>query len=219
MMNDFLAQVICGARWPDFQDNGWVQLLVFVIVAVIYALGSIVKAKKGSKAEGQEQGTPSGLPRKAGQRLPAAGGGMRKQRIVDVQPRPAHTAGGPQTPREVTVRPAAEWTEVVGQILEAVTGQAAPTFGRSPAVSEAGAGQPKVSPVSPPVGQAIEPAVRTPSKPEGVPSPSELPVPAYLAGILSDYADPEKVRKVILHYEILGKPLSLRESPENIIGS
>lgn len=222
-MNDFVTQIICAARRPDFEDNGWVQLVVFLVVAVIYAVGSIIRTKKGSKTEGQEQKSSFGFPRKAGQKLPATGK-IVKQRIVEVQPPPATTSGGPQTPRRVTIRPAADWTEVVGKVLEAVTG-VTPTFGESPAVSEAGMGKPKVSPIPPAVGQMIEPAVpsgmayatRTPSKPEGVSSPSELSMPVYLTEVLSDYADPEKVRKAILHYEILGKPLSLREPPDNII--
>jgi hypothetical protein len=38
-----------------------------------------------------------------------------------------------------------------------------------------------------------------------------MPHTGYLSEILSDYDDPEKLRRAILHYEILGKPLSLRE--------
>jgi hypothetical protein len=33
-----------------------------------------------------------------------------------------------------------------------------------------------------------------------------------------DYADPEELRRAILHYEILGKPLSLREPGGGVIG-
>jgi hypothetical protein len=40
---------------------------------------------------------------------------------------------------------------------------------------------------------------------------AEIPLAKYLSEILSDYDDPEKLRRAILHYEILGKPLSLRE--------
>ena len=42
--------------------------------------------------------------------------------------------------------------------------------------------------------------------------PTEIPRAKYLSEILSDYEDPEKLRRAILHYEILGKPLSLRDS-------
>lgn len=40
--------------------------------------------------------------------------------------------------------------------------------------------------------------------------------PEYLVELLSDYADPDKLKRAILHYEILGKPLSLRETSESI---
>jgi hypothetical protein len=52
----------------------------------------------------------------------------------------------------------------------------------------------------------------------GVAAPAEIPRAKYLSEILSDYDDPEKLRRAILHYEILGKPLSLREPGEHIIG-
>ena len=47
---------------------------------------------------------------------------------------------------------------------------------------------------------------------------AEIPQEKYLSEILSDYENPENLRRAILHYEILGKPLSLREPGEHIIG-
>ena len=46
--------------------------------------------------------------------------------------------------------------------------------------------------------------------------PAELRRTRYLSEILLDYADPGDLRRAILHYEILGKPLSLREPPGKI---
>jgi len=176
-MNDFVTQIVCGARWLDVEDSGWMQILVFIVMAVIYALGSIAKAKKVKTGEEAQ------IPTKDGP-------GRRQITKADLQ----RTPGSAQ---RVTIRPGPKVA-----IVEVAQVQSAPISSPSP------------------VGQVMELATRTSSELEikGVPIPSEVPVPAYLAGILSDYADPEKVRKVILHYEILGKPLSLRESPENIIG-
>ncbi len=39
---------------------------------------------------------------------------------------------------------------------------------------------------------------------------SEMPSTQHLSDLMADYADPEKLRRAILHYEILGPPLSLR---------
>jgi len=175
-MNDFVTQIVCGARWLDAEDSGWTQLLVFIVMAVIYALGSIAKTKKVKAEEGEQ---------------PAEGGPSKRQITkAGLQ----HTL---RTGRRVTIQPVSD---------------------RRPAVVSTEVA--KVQPVPISMGkQIIELAVRTGSEVEtkGVPTPLEVPVPAYLTEILSDYADPEQVRKVILHYEILGKPMSLREPPENII--
>jgi hypothetical protein len=48
--------------------------------------------------------------------------------------------------------------------------------------------------------------------------PAEMPGADYLPEILSDYADPDELRRAILHYEILGRPLSLRDPSGRIIG-
>jgi hypothetical protein len=47
---------------------------------------------------------------------------------------------------------------------------------------------------------------------------AEVPEAEQLPEILSDYADPEELRRAILHYEILGRPLSLRDPSGQIIG-
>jgi hypothetical protein len=48
--------------------------------------------------------------------------------------------------------------------------------------------------------------------------PAKLPQAKHLAELRLDYADPEELRRAILHYEILGKPLSLRDPSESVIG-
>jgi len=50
------------------------------------------------------------------------------------------------------------------------------------------------------------------------PSPAEKPGPEFSPVFLPAYDDPEQLRRAILHYEILGKPLSLRGRGEHIIG-
>jgi len=48
---------------------------------------------------------------------------------------------------------------------------------------------------------------------------AKTPQAKYLAEALLDYADPDEIRRAILHYEILGKPLSLRPPfADRIIG-
>jgi len=221
-MNNLVTQIVCAARWQDFEDSGWVQILVFIIIAVLYALGSIAKTKKAKTEDKSSLGGPR--KSKTGQMIPAAGG-VSEQQITDEQPSVTPSLDVPHSQRQVTVRPAPEWAKVVSQILEAVTGQVMPDLGVSPAVPGIQVSPPSVGRA----GQKLQPsAVKHPpveqvtvTKPQdkgtSVPALAQFSMPENLYEILADYADPEKVRKAILHYEILGRPLSLRELPDNII--
>ncbi len=55
-------------------------------------------------------------------------------------------------------------------------------------------------------------------KDKRIDAPSEIPQAKHLAEILLDYSDPNELKRAILHYEILGKPLSLRDPSQHIIG-
>ncbi len=58
----------------------------------------------------------------------------------------------------------------------------------------------------------VEPAVASTKKlGDKQVAATETPETQYLSDLLSDYADPDKLRRAILHYEILGPPLSLRD--------
>jgi len=72
--------------------------------------------------------------------------------------------------------------------------------------------EPKLPRPAPQVQPAIEQLTQLISK------PVERPEPGLAMESLLDYADPEELRRAILHYEILGKPLSLRGPGEQIIG-
>jgi hypothetical protein len=45
--------------------------------------------------------------------------------------------------------------------------------------------------------------------------PSDVQYTQYLSELVWDYKNPDELRKAILHYEILGKPLSLRDLSES----
>jgi len=165
-MNYWLAQFLSAlggqalaARNSDEKDTGWMQILVFVILAVFYALGSIVKAKANKTAQKEEQ-----IPRKPAGKPPESNRDLQRP-TPRSQPRPQ--VAKPQV-------------------------------------------QPKLEEIS----ELTPAASLLRSKTAG----AEIPQAGYLSGILSDYDDPEKLRRAILHYEILGKPLSLRDPSEHIIG-
>ena len=80
--------------------------------------------------------------------------------------------------------------------------------------------QPTISKPTP-KKQAIE--IETPASPKIKAPIEEMPQTEYSAAwplgeILRDYEDTDRLRRAILHYEILGKPVSLRGSSEHIIG-
>jgi hypothetical protein len=62
---------------------------------------------------------------------------------------------------------------------------------------------------TPHIAPVIEPA-KTLTDRQAAAAPEMLET-QHLSELLSDYADPEKLRRAILHYEILGPPLSLRD--------
>ena len=59
-----LAQIIVIARG----DDGWINILVMVVLAAVYGIGALIKAK-GKKTEDQAQEQQTGKP----QRNPSAG--------------------------------------------------------------------------------------------------------------------------------------------------
>jgi hypothetical protein len=171
-----------AARKSD-EDNGWAQILAFVILAIFYALGSIVKARANKTApKGKKQ-----IPRKPARKSPES--------TIDLQMlkqlwRSARATPGSQ-PRPQVQPKLEELPEFTAEMALAIPA----TVKKDVRLSSVEA--PEVMRVA---------------------MPAEMPQTKYLSEILSDYEDPEKLRRAILHYEILGKPLSLREPGEHIIG-
>ena len=207
-MNDFVTQIICGARWLDAEDSGWTQILVFVVMVVIFALGNISKARRVKTGEGEEEQ----LTRKAKRRLQLIGEGFK----VETPSRSGWTASMLRAEGQIKIRPTeVQQPAVIGvkaakeklAIAAEQTGQI-----QAPAVV-------KVSAALKPVVEVLEAAAKAVGEVQkkGVPIVAEVPVPTNLSEILSTYADPEELRRAILHYEILGKPLSIREPRESAI--
>jgi len=195
-MNAFLSQVIVAARNRD--TEGWVQMLVFVVLAVVYALGSILKAKS-SKAEQEkdEELMPKG-PRKPP-------GGLRR-----LQEEFLREARGPAGPAPQPER------------------QAVPRKVRrpQPAVERPGEMQefPELSVQGPQLESGIEELPEYTSetlkklKAERLGFAAKEPKVEDVSEPVLDYADRDELTRAILHYEILGRPLSMRGPSERIIG-
>ena len=210
-MDNLLAQLILAARDKDFES--WTNILFIVVIGIFWVVGGILKAK-ANKSKQQEQEQP-------GRKLPESTQGPPKafkqtpyrqaQRPVGPtpksQPRPQV-----QPPRRKIVRPQAVGRKPSIKSEEAIE---LPTLEalETPKVSLPGPQLQADTEVLP------EFTAKTIKKLEDmrISTPAETPQAKYLAEILLDYDDPEKLRRAILHYEILGKPLSLRRSSEHII--
>lgn len=183
------------------------RILVFVILAVFYAVGSIVKAKANKTALKEEQ-----ISRKPAGKPPESSRDLQRP-TPRSQPRPQVAKPQVQPPHRKVARPQPSASKLPTKAEEAVK---ISTFEPLEA-SKVAAMEPQVQPK---LEELPELTAETVKKLEGkrVAAPAGIPQTKYLSEILSDYDDPEKLRRAILHYEILGKPVSLRDPSEHLIG-
>jgi hypothetical protein len=214
-MNDFLAQMMMVARRRS--PKGWGNILFIVFLAIFWAIGGILKAKKNAqekKAGGQPLGPkPGGKPAESTKVKPkgpfqqiraAFEAELQKQREMQLKA---------QRARRKMVRPQPAAQKVSAKIERTIE---IPTL-----ESEAAA-------------KLIQPAPQVEPELEKLPefegksyknledirtgAPVKRPHANYLSEILLDYSDPGDLKRAILHYEILGRPLSLRDPSEHTIG-
>ena len=226
-MNALLAQFILVARGSD---EGWMNILILVIVAAVYGLATILKAKKGKKAQEQSEEQKGRKP----QRKPEGGRGLLEQFVREIQravepteeresrpaaqpapkkidrPQPASTvrkyaAEDKQVGRPKPIIPPAK-AKRPGLELSMPALQVQPNFEELPELQTGIETLPEFT------TKAVE---RSVGKRKGM---TEVPESKYLSEVLLDYADPDELRMAILHYEILGRPLALRGPAGQIIG-
>ena len=227
-MKELLAQVIFTARSRD--PDGWTNILVLVVVAVVYGLGAILKTKKAKKVQEQreEQVTRKPAP-KPPVRKPATGSrGVLEQFLREIQravepteERESHLAAQ-QAPKKV-VRPQ--------PAVRKYAAEAKPASRTQPITPPA---KPKLSITAPQVQPDFEELPELQTGIEALPEfttktveglvgkredmAAEVPESKYLSEVLADFTDPADLRMAILHYEILGRPISLRDPSGQIIG-
>ena len=201
-MSYWLTQLILAAQNGN-KENGWVQILFFVILSIFWAVGSIIKAKANKTASKEKEQTP---------RKP-----IRKPPELTIDFKMLKQLFGLPEETESSSEPGPEEFETQATKPQIAKPQVQP-IGRK--VTRP---QPVVQkiPIETSTIKAMEPQVQPKlEKVPGLTGESEvlagMPQTKYLSDILSDYDDPEKLRRVILHYEILGKPISLREPSEQI---
>ncbi len=209
-MSILLAQIVLAGRNEDVES--WMNILVVVVLAVFWALGGIIKARKSAQSRQKEP-----LARKPARRPAAQTTTPRDQLLKGSDRAPAGrrpTRPGVQEARTKL----AEWRAAARKFAEEAEQAFRAQMAEPPP-------EPPHQAFHKPMPQTAVPetphfAAKLAITPEDQPAPGtpEQPSEEYLAEILSDYADSDQLRKAILHYEILGRPLSLREPGGSAIG-
>ena len=190
-----MGRLILAARRDDFE--GWMQILVFVAMAVVYALSGILKAVKSQKTEGAKEKTE----RQRGQPRLGDSASLRQYRVVAqpqhlkiAHPKPDVQQAVQVQPKEPQVKPqlAIQKQKIEAEIQE-------------------------LPEIKPKVEKLREFTSEITKVQEGERVGLGVPVAKYLDEIFLDYADPDELKRAILHYEILGKPLSLRIPDDKIV--
>ena len=207
-MSELLSQIILAGRSDDAE--GYMNILIVVVLAVFWAIGGIIKAKAKKPGAPDEQ-----LPGKPAHKPPLHSREAREQMLRQLQ-RPADSAQGQrQQPHPAAQQPRMRFADLQAAVRKFAV-EAEQAF-----QPQSGKKTPELKPVltepqkPPKAAEYTEPIGKTVKKMQDklVSQPVQMPESEYLSDLLADYADPEELRRAILHYEILGKPLSMRDSP------
>jgi len=222
-MNELLAQIILAARRRQ-DGKSWMNILFIVGLAVFWVIGGILKARANKKQKDEEQLTRKPGPVPSDRARVARPRAFQKTPYEQVQRPTARTPyikepqSQIQPPRRKIARPQPIAQQFAIKIKEAQ---------EIPAETIELLEEPELLPPTPQVKPKFEELEKLPDftsktvKELGdmrVGMPAETARAKYLAEILLDYADPDDLKRAILHYEILGRPLSLRDPSQHIIG-
>jgi hypothetical protein len=216
--------------------EGWSDILVFAVVAVFWLIGIVAKAARKRPQETRQRGVAGRPPQPREtwqQRLTRKA--QELQRAAEARARelgmqgPAPGRPAPQ-PGKIAVRPGRGGESVM--VYEQGPSQSGPTRERHATrqrqAKEAVAAARYVAVKERPAELKVEieglgPAPSAQGMMAGASAPPESLEPGrqgmgplrgsvgYEPASIIDYNDPDALRKAVLHYEILGKPLSLRD--------
>lgn len=241
---DHMTQFILLARRGDSED--WVNILVVVVLAAFWLVAGLIKtmAKKSPQQEQPGAEDSTGQQRRPGeswqqrlvrkaeeiQRRLEEQAGVREPRSQ--RPPARETAArSPQGPgARISVRPGRQGESVV--VYERPPAQ--PSIQREHQVAHQREAQRAVATAGQQTTPMLEPVRRATPEPmmEGlapiIAEPPELLKPGevqqgpmgdaggFEPAAVIDYSDPDALKKAILHYEILGKPLALRDESAQV---
>jgi len=162
----------------------WANILFVLALAVFWVLGGIIKARTGGKGEPEDE---EQLPGRPAHKPPERARGLQRQTFGPVQQREYRPVA--QQPRRKISHPRPAVPKYAAKTEEGVRFRPLEV----PELSKLPLSMPSVLPEQKEVRQPV-------SKP--------------VVERLLDPDDPDKLKRAILHYEILGKPVSLRSPAE-----
>ena len=233
-MNVLLAQIILVAQGEDM--GKWTNILFVIVLAIFWAVGGIIKAR-AKKPQGEEE-KEGQLSAKRGSKLREVAGRIERELSQLSRDRvygPPERTRGPQReasrePSQAGIAAPAARTRYGAQAARrpraVARPQAAGRGRRVPAPAFGLPEEPDVSRAMPEFEAGIEELPEYTSQAvEGLQdkyahiSAEEPAADSALQPLLDlDYADTDELRRAILHYEILGKPLAVRDPAERIMG-
>lgn len=213
-MNDVLEQIVFVAR-RSRDTKGWGNILFIVFLAIFWA-GSAILKLKAKKDEDEKTGEKQLRSKPGGK--PAAGttkvGPFQQiRRAIEAEVQKQRQLLQNQQVQRKVVRPQPAVRKVAPK-----TDSATLISASKPAVET------RLSRLTPQIGLEIQELPEFTDKTvkklkdKRIGAPSKRPQARHLAEILSDYSNPDELKRAILHYEILGKPLALRGSSGSVIG-
>ena len=194
-MGELILQGLFGRLLLEGEDSGWMQLLVFVVVGVVYALGGIINARKRKGRLAQEDESPGEPASPEPQREPLRAIARPKQ------------PQGSTVPRKSVLQTFVEEITRAAQLdVQAPRPQQPPPPARTPRIETEILELPKK-----PTRDAIT-AIQP--KPLAIEAKQQAKADDLLV-IAPELTGPDDLTRAILDYEILGKPVSLRDPAEH----
>jgi len=192
-------------------SSGWMNILFIVVVAVFWAVGGLIKAtgNRNQKQGAQKPSQPSSDGRKRETWLQ-----QLAKKAEEIQR--AMEMGGskeqPRPPRQPQERPVESSRPSEGRVAVRTGRGGRPVLVYERQGPQRPAEEPRQQPATQAESQVA--AERTSM------SAAKKTIPAdHVSSLVIDYTDPDAMKKAILHYEILGKPMALRDPFERISAS
>jgi len=201
-MSTVLAQLILAGRGED--SEGWMNILFVVVLAVFWVISGIVKATAKRPKDSRQQ-QPSRQPVRRISR-PATAPDPSSARPAS--PQQARAQAGPAAAATAQAQPRPRSAELIAELEKALRSDSPPASPKpalplpTPQVEPALQEPPDLS--TQPLKELLEPERRA--------GPKATPPEDDLLELEFDYTDPDELSKAILHFEILGPPVSLRPS-------